>query len=474
MGDFLVYTLVSGLALIAGYLTYKWLLASENQPRFNRVMLLLIYAVSLLIWPLSVVRWLPEPVAETMPVVIDVPQLSSIITEGIYQMMIWPLIIGCVYIAGAAAVALWSVFSLIKLIATIRKGERIQVNGTSVILMKDDRFAPFSWGRYIVMSRRDYEESGEMVLRHEQAHIRNGHFFDLLLGQAVCILLWYNPASWLMLAELKAVHEYEADTCVLKGGANAKEYQLLLIKKAVGGRFQSFANSPNHSKLKKRITMMQESKTNTWRRLRALAILPATAAVMAVTNVPGVAAGIDIIEKADYSPAVFNDKVTEKSADNAIGGEEIQASEVVTEAADAVSGATEVVSESQEAEPAKAEATEEKEEHVTLASEKQAEFPGGQAALMQWLAMHIKYPEEVKALPVNKKVRVIVSFIIGKDGKISGARILRSGGEALDNESLRVVSEMPAWEPAEVGGEPVASKFILPIFFVNTDGEAAE
>ncbi len=73
-----------------------------------------------------------------------------------------------------------------------------------------------------------------------------------------------HPAMWLLRRELRAIHEYEADEAVLDSGVDARSYQMLLIKKAAGGRWYSIANSFNHSKLKNRITMMLRKKSSRW------------------------------------------------------------------------------------------------------------------------------------------------------------------------------------------------------------------
>ncbi len=100
--------------------------------------------------------------------------------------------------------------------------------------------------------------------------------------------MWYNPVAWLMREALKSVHEYQADEAVMTSGADLREYQMLLVKKAVGARFPSLANSLNHSKLKKRITMMHKDRSNVVRRMWALALFPAAAVAVAVAGTPAV------------------------------------------------------------------------------------------------------------------------------------------------------------------------------------------
>ena len=125
-----------------------------------------------------------------------------------------------------------------------------------------------------MISERDLTENGEAILAHERAHIRLRHSLDLLLIDLAGAVQWFNPAMWLLRRDLRAIHEYEADAAVIASGVDARSYQLLLIRKAVGGRWYSIANSFNHSKLKNRITMMLREKSPRRTRARALLLLP--------------------------------------------------------------------------------------------------------------------------------------------------------------------------------------------------------
>ena len=144
-------------------------------------------------------------------------------------------------------------------------------------------FAPFSWMRWIVLSREDYQEASPFVLAHEKAHLRFGHSREVLLAELFCAMQWFNPAAWLLKRELRAIHEYEADDAVLSCGADVKAYQYSLIKKAVGLSGYSITNSFHHSTLKTRITMMSKSRSPLQRRLRALYLLPLAFCFLAAT-----------------------------------------------------------------------------------------------------------------------------------------------------------------------------------------------
>jgi len=134
----------------------------------------------------------------------------------------------------------------------------------------------------------------------------------------VCILIqWFNPAAWLLKQELQTIHEYEADDTVLACGVNARDYQMLLIKKAVGARLYSIANNLNHSSLKKRITMMIKKKSNPWARAKYLYVLPLAAMAVVAFARPEVSNELDEISSVKVNDLTSIVKAEEvKSVEN--------------------------------------------------------------------------------------------------------------------------------------------------------------
>ena len=125
------------------------------------------------------------------------------------------------------------------------------------------------------MSEEDLEgAAGEAIFAHEKAHVLHRHSYDTMLMLAAEAIQWFNPVIWMMEMDMRCIHEYQADEYVLNQGINAKNYQLYLIKKAVGSRLQSFANGLNQSTLKKRIAMMCNRKSNKWAALKYMYLLP--------------------------------------------------------------------------------------------------------------------------------------------------------------------------------------------------------
>lgn len=325
MGALFSYSIYSSIILIALYLTYKWVLAGENQHRFNRAVIWMIYVVALAAPALAALMAnLTTPVnASAADMAMNSPEISF---DAEMPMATFDVAgsnpagntlanaLLAIYIAGMAIVTLHTVIVAIRLSRLIKGGES-RKHGDYTLVILDDRkaVAPFSWCSYVVMGRTDYEKWGEMILTHERQHLRKRHWVDMLLAQVVAIVQWYNPAAWLMREELKTVHEYQADSAVLGTGVEARQYQMLLIKKAVGARFPSLANSLNHSKLKKRVTMMYKSQSSVGSRLRAFSLVPVLALALLAGKIPAVANALSAT--ADAEVALTAGKVTEKPAE---------------------------------------------------------------------------------------------------------------------------------------------------------------
>ena len=290
MGIFFVYILKSSVCLAVFYLFYRLLLSRETFHRFNRVALLSILLLSCLLPLVEVTVEKQTEVHQTMMTLEQWLMLADMMnTTNVAELQIeevtvtWIQVALLVYLAGILLFAFRNGYSLLKLGNLLRSGRKEDLSkytdgGEKVTLIVHDHdIAPFSWMKYIVISQKDLDENGREILIHELAHIQNRHSWDLLVADICIFFQWFNPASWLLKQELQNIHEYEADETVIEKGVDAKQYQLLLIKKAVGTRLYSMANSFNHSKLKKRITMMLKEKSNPWARLKYLYILPVAA-----------------------------------------------------------------------------------------------------------------------------------------------------------------------------------------------------
>ena len=288
MGALLLYILKSTICLILFYLGFKALLSNDTFFRFNRWVLLVGIATCMLLPAIKIQT--SEPLLIQQPIIHlekmiageetvvtylsdNNPEVDMIPVVTPAKMIDWGQIIALLYWAGFIFCLMTTLLSFRKMFVLIRSGRKLQ-QGRYTLILVPSCVSPFSWGRYIILSEEDYEKHPDEILTHEMMHLKSHHSIDLLFMECILWLHWFNPAIWLLKRELKDIHEYQADKGVLTQGVDATKYQLLLVKKAVGSSLYTLANSFNHSKIKKRITMMLKGKSNNWARLKLLLLVP--------------------------------------------------------------------------------------------------------------------------------------------------------------------------------------------------------
>lgn len=288
MGALLLYILKSTICLILFYLGFKALLSNDTFFRFNRWVLLGGIGICMLLPVIKIqtseplliqqpIIHLEKMIAGEETVAIHLPDNNSGVditpVTGPARMIDWGQIIALLYWAGVVFCLMTTLLSFRKMFVLIRSGRKLQ-QGRYTLIIVPSCVSPFSWGRYIILSEEDYEKYPDEILTHEMMHLKSHHSIDLLFMECILWLHWFNPAIWLLKRELKDIHEYQADKGALTLGIDATKYQLLLVKKAVGSSLYTLANSFNHSKIKKRITMMLKGKSNNWARLKLLLLVP--------------------------------------------------------------------------------------------------------------------------------------------------------------------------------------------------------
>ena len=472
MGLFFVYILKSSVCLAIFYLFYRLLLARETFHRFNRFSLLGILLLSCLLPLVEVSVKQETEVHQTMLTLEQLLMMADAVnaTEAGARAetatVTWIQVALLVYLAGIVFFAFRNVYSLVRLLMLLKSGKKEDIGSylpgrkeRVTLIVHNCDIAPFSWMGYIVISRKDLEENGREILIHELAHIHNRHSWDLLVADVCIFFQWFNPASWLLKQELQNIHEFEADETVIKEGVDAKQYQLLLIKKAVGTRLYSMANSFNHSKLKKRITMMLKEKSSPWARLKYLYVLPVAAIAVTAFARPEVSETVEEISavKVNDLTAIVETKVAESSG-QLLPVQSVPKDSVNRKSKVAVQQMDELVVVGY----ASKDSVKDR-EAVFNVVEQMPSFPGGMEALMQYLAKNMRYPVEAQKNKVQG--RVVVGFIVSKDGDIKKAHILRGVDPELDAEAIRVIESMPRWMPGMQRGKAVAVSYTLPVMF---------
>ena len=235
MGAFFVYMIKSSFCLTVLYLFFRLLLSKETFHLFNRVALISLLVLSSVLPAIQVLLFQPGETAVRLSLddLLLMNQGATIADGPMSAGIPWQSILLLIYILGVVVFLLRQCWVLIQMLLLLRKGTCVSEDKGIKLLVYDYEISPFSWMNHIVMSRKDWQENGKAIIAHETAHIQKHHSLDILVVDFCIILQWFNPVVWLLKRELQNIHEYEADEEVINQGINAREYQLLLIKKAI-------------------------------------------------------------------------------------------------------------------------------------------------------------------------------------------------------------------------------------------------
>ena len=281
MVEFLIYDLKVAVLVAVFYMFYRLLLSRETYHRVNRAVLLGT-AIASFILPLCVITLHKTVVVSGGSGLVTLDGMGTVeMAEP--QTPFWQTIAVVVFFAGMAASLGFTLYNIFQVWRLISRSEHHQQPDGTVVCVADREVSPFSWMHFIVLSPSDYEAQDASVLAHERGHISLHHSLDVVLVDTLTALQWFNPAMWMLRQDLRAIHEYEADAAVLSQGINMRQYQYLLIQKAVAACGYSVANGITHSTLKNRINMMlTNKKTNRASWLKLLAMLPIVGTALAL------------------------------------------------------------------------------------------------------------------------------------------------------------------------------------------------
>ena len=582
MFGFITYLGQSALCLVALYIIYKASMSHETLHRLNRVTLLAMVVLSAVL-PMCRIEIVQEVETVLTPIVDDMSATAVAVDAAPETVDYRPIMedaLVVIFLLGAAFMVVRLAMSWLSVWRVVRSGEHEELGEGVRLTVVEKLSSPFSWFRHVVVSRADMGENRDLILEHELAHVRFGHSWDVLFVDLALIVWWFNPAMWLLRRELQSLHEYQADDAVLNRGIDAKTYQLLLIKRAVGSRLHSVANCLNHSNLKNRITMMCRKQSSKWQSAKLLLILPM------------VAISLSAFATTVYDETKSDDKVNQLSSDNQDSdptkakfyADQVEKIEEQMKFFDEMKSEYEAVMKEFEARKDEFEkndkkayvemqkqftemqkhygeldsvrakrmalikeysknghanicleggkiyldgkltsaeklekyfAKNEKLINIKVADDKSGEalakvkglarqnqiltinyeqvrflpaeesemqkpqdqaeekvekmptFQGGDLQKFAlWVYQSMKYPQEA----VDKKIqgRVIVEFVVAKDGTVSSTKVLNNAPEILSAEAERVIKSSPKWEAGEHKGKKVNVKFVIPVVFKVT------
>ena len=551
--DLIIYDLKVAALIAIFYLFYMLLLSRETMHKLNRIVLLSGIILSAVL-PFCVITFHKTVVVDsplTLAAVDADVDTTLPVTEALEQSFDWTIPLVAMLLIGTIVRLLFLGRSYRQLTKMVRGGEiHILPTGTQVCVV-EEAVAPFSWMKTIVLSRTDWNNDATLptILAHEEAHVRHRHSYDIMVVEFLTALQWFNPVVWFMRQELRILHEYEADADVLSYGFNESQYIHLLMQKAMGIQACVLANGIHTPKTKKRIIMMLKNKSNRHAWLRALYVVPVVLVSLAVsaktlvhyeyetTPEPEMQGSKNPESEKKQEPIIVVDgkiidipiKFKEKTSiedEEALRALNIKSKEdiesvVVLQSKSAVelygekgkNGVIEIKTKKKEAskpsnvseepvstpmapEPPKVEADD---DPVFEICEEAPRYKDGEGALMQFIAKNIRYPKEATEHGIQG--RVIVQFIVNKDGSCSNFKILtntahdtsggpvvtqarkaeldqqqgieteytpeeiRGWGKSLETEAIRVLKLAGKWEPGKQRGKAVRAYFVLPITF---------
>lgn len=521
MESYLIYIGKAALAAGAFYLAYLALFQNRKQFLFNRIYLPVSLALSFLV-PLitfTTVNYIEAPVADANSFAFL--NQAAVATEMYSESPeLWPHYLFGFYILGIAGFLLHLMAGHFNAIRMVQKSRVKNLFGCRVHITQKD-VHPFSFFNKIVLSENTLNSPNlKMIVTHENIHVKEKHTIDILFTELLFLLQWFNPFAWLIKDAVKNNLEYKTDDEIVKTN-DPQTYQLAMVALADKKGVAPFLTALNGSQLKNRIIMMKKKTENRFALLKQLVLLPLLAVlVMGLSNKE---VKMEVIQQQNETVEIQ----TEMQTDTIISEEKTEKFPVLNEPdqtgykasvifdSNSINSTTEplyvvdgkITKEINQIPPQDIESISVLKDQSAIALygnkakngvilittisksyqylddnaqnvrpvpqeeirelEEMPEFPGGEAALKQYIASNTRYPESEKVSGIHG--RAYVTFKITKEGKVTDARIARGLHPPMDKEAVRVVSSMPDWKPGKQDGKPVDVTYTVPIDFVLKD-----
>lgn len=408
-----IYLLKVNAGITLFYAFYKLFCQRDTFFAWRRFALLGFLAISFLYPLVDISNWVQEQpamveLADYYATLIEYEEISVMQTTNASQVPDTITLCMYVYFIG---VTLFSLRFLIQLGSIFRMrgiGKAVERDGQRIISMPTET-NPFSFFRWIfVYEPQLQKENWDEIITHEQTHVQQGHSYDVIISELVNIVCWFNPFSWLLKSEIRLNLEYLADNQVAEVLHDTKVYQYHLLGLASQNKKTGLYNNFNVSHLKRRIIMMNKKRTCMAGHLKYVLFAPLAFALLLASNI-----SCTSTEKQDEQSSKMEVKADENG--------------------------------------------------IYTVAEEMPMYPGGTGELMKFLSKNLQYP--ASSMEKGIQGRVVVQFVVQKDGSIENAKIVRSVDPLLDKEALRVINQMPKWEPGKVQGKAVPVKYTVPVNF---------
>ena len=516
------------------WLVYRLLFRNSNRLKFNRFFLLTSMLLALAMPLLGLLSGMEVPqMANLKQSIFNGMMLSEVIVTPDGQPMlpevivttnatpsrfsVWQ-VIGGIYLLGVGVMTLLFLFKLGRLVALIIRSPKRKMSSCTAVFTGREQ-GSFSFFRYAIFPNENVDPD---IMRHEMSHIAHHHSWDILFAEVMMILQWFNPFIYLYKKELQSLHEYQADRDVVATGVDKKNYMMLILQQCTAVDFSGMSNNFSLILTKKRIKMItrnEKAKGLWWRLLATLPVL----AILMIANTKVTAQeqqpekkqiNVEIGQFEIFDDNGFPMDLTDTIIYNEDGsyvhfktteapvpmtGE--MCSKITATSCNADGTPNENIKFTINAIEKHGDTTMYTVEPFTLDADnfrlsiqttednpvqiirnnndsiyqivdEMPQYPGGEAAMMKFVAENVKYPQEAKDKDIAG--RVFVGFVVEKDGSISNVKVLRGIGGGCDEEAVRVISSMPKWKPGIKDGKPVRVSYMMPLTFKLTEGQPAK
>jgi len=499
---------ITGFALV-----YLLFLRNERFFYYNRIYLVTGILISF-IMPLITVRYIVE--VSALRTDTDGTAGSGAVLAGTGHSLRYMIISG-IWLAGAIFMIVRNAVQVIPVLRSAA-GQEEATHLNVRLVRSPECTTPFSLFSLVVVNPSVSETETREIINHEMVHIKQKHWFDLLLSGLLCTVQWFNPAAWIYSRFVRQNHEYLADEGALQHTSDPALYRAVLLNQIAGSSVIDLGNFFSFSLNKKRFTMMKNKISSPYRKLRFLLILPVMAIVLYAFAIPEYRIVADNSAPPASGVVMAAQQNTVKGLVTDQNGDPLQGAAVVvqgttvgtitdaegrfslrdidrdavlvisyvgfeTKAVKAAFGAdinvkmlkktivTETVSIPPPPPPPppppagekNPQTRNEKGDETFTIVEEMPQFPGGAEAMMSWIISNTKYPAE--AVKNNITGMVFVAFTVTGTGKVDNVRIERSVNPLLDAEALRVIKSMPDWKPGKQHGKPVDVEYKVPVQF---------
>ena len=475
----IIYFIEFALLHVLFYLVYRTLLRKETQLGFLRFFIIGSTVISLVLPLIKIPTKAPMFLIDFTSSIYALPE---VVVEPLKasNSIHWHEVI---FIAIPILLTSRLIYGLIR-IKNYKNACRIKKIDGAYIYELQGHQTSFTFLRWIFVDTSHFDNPSD-IIQHEIGHAKKLHTLDILFYQLLSIAFWWLPTIWLMMKELKSVHEFEADDYALK--TKKETYAKTLVRCTLRAHGMNLASSFDDAHIFNRLNFMKKmkKKISIWKLSSIVAIVAISGVMVAceeelesgieeiieesnqqIEYSDDVQAALDKLQQSNPGQkyAVIETKFENQESINKLNAyDPNQIEQIFVNKDGDEKSVVMIVNQSSQLFDKAIEIQEVRDDEVFTLVEEPASFPGGAEALKSYMIENMKYPKQAQKLAVEG--RVFVEFIVEKDGSITNTRVVKGLGGGCDAEAKRIVSNFPNWKAGTQNGKPVRQKLIQSILF---------